>query len=418
MHLISFVFLFLLASVQSFSQNMSKKADSLYDAKDYLPAAELYVKSASLQEFRNGMASAYYNAACCYALKGDKANAFAYLEMAIENGYENKDHLLKDSDLDGLHAEDKWKQITENLRPAAKWTDDPYKAQLITTDIDHFWEAYDLAQKDTANRLKIYRQYYIDKGTPGMLDYFVSKVYNMQSFLNGHNRRAKFYEAIRKNTLSIEKQKPGMIDGFVKFKTLYPEARFPNIYFVIGNFTSGGTSSDNGLLLGADQLVKTADIPTDELNLWEKNVFAPLENIPHIVAHELIHFNQDNLAQDTSLLSASLREGMADFLGELMTGKTSNERLHVWAKGREKMIWEDFKKEMWLNRAGNWIANARQETPDHPADLGYWVGYMICKAYYNGAADKKQAVYDILHIRDYKTFYEKSRVEDMLGAKG
>ena len=69
---------------------------------------------------------------------------------------------------------------------------------------------------------------------------------------------------------------------------------------------------------------------------------------------------------------------------------------------------------MFLNKASNWIANSAQETADKPADLGYWVGYMICKAYYEEMADKKQAVYDILHITDYRQFLEKSRLDEKI----
>jgi hypothetical protein len=39
---------------------------------------------------------------------------------------------------------------------------------------------------------------------------------------------------------------------------------------------------------------------------------------------------------------------------------------------------------------------------------------MICKGYYDHAADKKQAVADMLNIQDYKKFYEASHVEEML----
>jgi uncharacterized protein YjaZ len=45
---------------------------------------------------------------------------------------------------------------------------------------------------------------------------------------------------------------------------------------------------------------------------------------------------------------------------------------------------------------------------EKPADLGYYVGYKICEAYYNQAKDKKQAVKDILTIQDYKQFLAKS----------
>ncbi len=59
------------------------------------------------------------------------------------------------------------------------------------------------------------------------------------------------------------------------------------------------------------------------------------------------------MAGDTTLLCACILEGMADFLGELISGKTSNEQLHIFAKGKEKIIWKNFKKEMYLNKADN-----------------------------------------------------------------
>lgn len=406
--LISIVYL------DAYSQNIGAKADSLYRAKNYKAAAPMYVWAAQLNEFRSNKASNYYNAACSYSLSGNKDSAFISLKKATELGWNNKTHLKKDTDLESLHNDRQWKKIVRSIKEPKNWSGDPMKTKLVTSDIDNFWKAYDLAQKDTANRLAIYKQHYIDPGSPGLHDYFGMKVGSMRAFVRGHDKKTKFYHAIRANTLKIESQKPQMISGFVKFKELYPDARFPAIYFVIGNWTSGGTASGNGLLIGADQYSKSPEIPLDELNMWEKNNYGEVENFPHIIAHELIHFNQNHLAQDTSLMAAALREGMCDFFAELMTGKTANNRIHVWAKGKAKIIWEEFKKEMWLRRAFNWIGNANQETADRPADLGYWVGYMISKAYYNNASDKKQAAHDILHIKDYKAFYEKSKVEEMI----
>ena len=406
--------LLVLGTSVSPAQNIKARADSLYQAKNFVAAAPVYLWAASLGEFKGMRASSYYDAACCFALSNQPDSAFKYLSKAKALGWSNKTHLLKDSDLSSLHGTQQWDEFTNSMTEQKSQTGDPLKANLVTSDITNFWYAYDLAQKDTANRLAIYRQYYIDKGSPGLQDYFAGKVGNMKSFMRGHDSKKRFYAAIRNNTLQVEQLKPQMIASFVKFKEIYPPARFSDVTFVIGNWTSGGTASNNGMLIGTDQLSKTDDVPVDELNLWEKNNFQPLQNLPHIIAHELIHFNQDGLGQDTTLLSAALKEGMADFFAELTSGKTSNQRLHVWVKGKEKQVWDDFKKEMWLNRSKNWIANAMQETADHPADLGYWVGYMICKAYYENAADKKQAAWDILNIQDYKAFYEKSKVDEMI----
>jgi hypothetical protein len=409
---ICFFLLFTFLTVLASAQNFKARADSLYGAKNYAIAAPTYLKAAFYSDFRKLKAGNYYDAACCFALAGIPDSAFTYLQKAIELGWNNKEHLLKDGDLISLHDDRQWKKLVHNVHEPKTWTDDPQKTKLVTTDITNFWNAYDLAQKDTVNRLKIYREYYIDKGTAGLQDYFATKVWNMRSFVNGHDRRSRFYAAIRPNTLQVEALKPQIVASFVKFKEVYPKARFCDIYFVIGNYTSGGTVSPTGLLIGIDQMSRTDNIPMDELTLWEKNNYQPLQKLPHIIAHELIHFNQGSLSHDTTLLSAALVEGMCDFFAELISGETNIERQIVFAKGKEKQIWEDFKKEIWLNRGSNWIGNATQERPDHPADLGYWVGYIICKAYYEQAEDKKQAVWDILHISDYKSFLEKSHVEE------
>jgi hypothetical protein len=403
-------FLLLLLSTSAFAQkSLSAKADSLYQAKKFTQAGTYYLQSAKQAEFKVSASGDYYNASCCYALSGKADSALILVKQAVNSGYKDFKHLKIDSDFDSLHPLAQWQNFTASLKSVETGTTDPLKAKLVTTDIKNFWKAYDLAQKDTANRLKIYKQYYVDQGSLGLQDYFAYKVIHMKNFVKGHDKKPKFYAAIRKNTFTVDKQKPQMTASFVKLKELYPQAKFPDVYFVIGAFSSGGTSSDNGLLIGLDQAVRSPDIPVDELNLWENNNFGKLDYLPNLVAHELIHFNQNGmLGGDTTLLRSVLVEGMADFLGELISGRTANERLHVWARGHEKQIWADFEKEMYLNRGYNWIANSNQETADKPADLGYWVGYQICKGYYDNSPDKKQAVYDMLNIKDYKAFYEKS----------
>lgn len=411
-------FFFTLLCYSVFGQkSLSSKGDSLYEAKNFIQAGNCYLQSAKQVEFKAAATNDYYNAACCYALSGKADSAMIILKLAINSGYKNAAHLVTDSDLNSLHQMPEWRPLLSSVEKQPKgFTNDPLKAKLVTNDIKNFWAAYDRAQKDTANRRSIYKQYYIDPGSVGLQDYFAIKVVHMKNFVRGHDKKSKFYAAIRKNTYTVDKQKPQMTASFVKLKELYPAAKFPDVYFVIGAFSSGGTSTDNGLLIGLDQAVRTDDIPVNELSLWENNNFGKLDYIPNLVAHELIHFNQDGmLGGDTTLLRAVLVEGMADFLGELISGHTANERLHVWAKGREKQIWADFEKEIYLKRAYNWIANSNQETVDKPADLGYWVGYQICKGYYDNSTDKKQAIYDMLNIKDYKAFYEKSGTSKKFG---
>ena len=398
------------------ARQLSRRADSLRVAKDLSGAAALYARAAAAGEFKRSVANSFYAAAYTHALAGSRDSAFKYLDLAFDAGWNNRHHLLTDTDLDSLHKDARWQRAVDRQRDEPPVATDPDSSRLVTTDIANFWNAYDKAERDPANRSAIYTTDYIDVGSVGLQDYFYYKVPSVQSFVEGHDRRKNFYAAIRENTLRIEEQKPAIRRIFAKLKDVYPAARFPDMYFVIGNFSSGGTVSDHGLLLGADMTVRSPDIPLDELTLWEKNNFTSLDRIPPLVAHELIHFQQDSLARDTTLLAAALREGMADFLGELISGRTANPRLHEFAKGRERAIWKEFAGEMYLNRARNWIANSAQETADRPADLGYWVGYVIAKGYYDAAPDKKRAVREILTIRDYRAFLAASGVEKALGS--
>ncbi len=64
---------------------------------------------------------------------------------------------------------------------------------------------------------------------------------------------------------------------------------------------------------------------------------------------------------------------------------------------------------MYKNDISNWIYNA-SSAKDRPADLGYYIGYLITQSYYRNAKDKRQAVYDILNIQDARAFYEASGV--------
>lgn len=61
---------------------------------------------------------------------------------------------------------------------------------------------------------------------------------------------------------------------------------------------------------------------------------------------------------------------------------------------------------------GNWLYNGGQRGED--ADLGYYVGYEISKAYYGNAKDKQQAVKDIIEL----DFADDAAVEAFLARSG
>jgi uncharacterized protein YjaZ len=114
-----------------------------------------------------------------------------------------------------------------------------------------------------------------------------------------------------------------------------------------------------------------------------------------------------------SLLGKSLHEGSADFIGELMAGGNINQNLHEYGNAREKQLWLEFKKEMSGMDKSNWLYQG-DKAKDKPADLGYYVGYKITESYYKRTKDKKQAIKDILEIKDFNAFLKASGYDEKL----
>ncbi|RYE19457.1 MAG: hypothetical protein EOP45_12630 [Sphingobacteriaceae bacterium] len=372
---------------------------------------------AEKSDFPSKKTTAYYNLACCLSLAGKPDSALTVLSQAVKSGYNNKSHLLIDSDLKSLHVLPGWQVLVSSIRESKKvLNSDPARAQFVTSDIHHFWDAYDKAMRDTARFKQIMKVGYFDPASQGMNDYMGLKVSSIDEFIRHIRSAPAFYRAIRENTLKVDQYKPAFLASYVKFSSLYKGAMFPNVYFVIGAFTSGGTVSNAGLLLGINQSCLDSHIPLGELSFRQRTRIGDFQTLPNVVAHELIHYQQDGMKRDTTTLSYVIFEGMADFMAELISGKAPGVALYAWAAGKEQQIWGKFKKDMYYNRYDNWIANSQQATPDNLPDQGYWIGYQICRSYYEQAADKKQAIYDMLHIQDYKVFLEKSKWEDKLAS--
>ena len=279
---------------------------------------------------------------------------------------------------------------------------DPDAAKIVTEDLPRFWEAYETAAPGFA--AEPFDRLYLSRGTPGLQDFVKARIDSSEKLASTVRKAPKYYASIRESTLRIPEAEPQIRAAFHALKKLYPDAVFPDVYFVIGRLTSGGTTSDRGLLIGSEMYGRTPETPTDELNEWLRQVLAPVEDVPHIVVHELIHFQQKSQWK-RSLLAQSIREGSADFLTELVSGRHINQKVHAFANPREAELWKEFQQKMHSHDTTGWLYT---DAKDRPHDLGYWMGYKITKAYYDRAADKQQAIREILEVRDFEAFLEKS----------
>jgi len=284
---------------------------------------------------------------------------------------------------------------------AQSYADEPDNAILITTDIDNFWEAFDACDGNFS--AEIFDKYYISPKSEGMAGFISGRIKSGNYLAQTVQRHKDYYSSIRESTYQVMDMKDEILESFRKFEEIYEPAHFPPVYFMVGALNSGGTSQDSGLLIGVDMYGKTDSMPTHELGAWLKTVLKPITDVPYIVAHELIHYQQS--IKTKTLLDKCLMEGSADFIGELISGKHINEHVHDFANPKEEELWKEFSQRMNKRKHQGWLYGS---TPGRPNDLGYWIGYKISAAYYAQAEDKQEAIYDILHIKDSKKFLDQS----------
>ncbi len=281
---------------------------------------------------------------------------------------------------------------------------DPNTARIVTTDIPNFWRAYDLLPAATtrADSVGVVREHYLDRASAGLQAFFRLRIQSAENILRALDRMPRYYAAIRTNTLGIGRVEPRIREGYRRFKNVYPAARFPDLYFLIGVFASSGTFANEGVLIGTEMIVADETTPRDELPVWAPPADTSANAVACLAVHELVHVQQD-YARGRFLLAQSLREGVANFLARLTTGCTgAAESVYDYGIAHERELWEEFRQQL-TGAYDNWLYNGHT-SKDRPGDLGYFMGDRIAEAYYNRPLDKRQAVYDLLHIADYGAF--------------
>jgi carboxyl-terminal processing protease len=93
---------------------LAKAADAAYTAKDYAKAVTLYERGIALADGAD-RANLEYNEACALALEGEKERAMVEITRSVEDGWADRDHLSKDTDMTSLHADPRWPALLARM---------------------------------------------------------------------------------------------------------------------------------------------------------------------------------------------------------------------------------------------------------------------------------------------------------------
>ena len=273
--------------------------------------------------------------------------------------------------------------LSNSIFGQKKFSESPLNAVFETSDTKVFWSAFDKLQKSKENPFIDY----LEKGSAGVKGFTNSRIINADSLFTMVKRKKADYELTRNvlNGISAKEKRVRAIYSALKY--WYPNAKFPPVYFVYGRFNSGGTSSDDGIIIGTEKLQN-------------------LDGVTGLIAHELIHYQQKIEGNDM-LLKWVLNEGGADFIGEFISGESINSSAYNYGEKNTEKLYKEFVTRLKQKDYQDWLYGTSGKD-DRPNDLGYWIGYKIVEAYFNKQTDKHKAIMEIINIRDPLFFLKES----------
>jgi hypothetical protein len=232
---------------------------------------------------------------------------------------------------------------------------------------------------------------YIDPGSDGLHQFARLRDLTGETLAAAIDQQPQIFAKARKCKAVLPAVRKRLDGALARLGELYPAARFPPVTVLIGRGKTGGTTSATAVLIGMETLC-SADWMNPDLE----------DRFVHLIAHEYAHVQQPAGNDDVppgSVLETALIEGGAEFVAELISGDIGNSHLRAWTKGRELDIESRFAADEDSKDLKPWLWSG-PGTPEHPGDLGYWVGYRIVKTYYLHAKDKKAALRDILLVNE------------------
>ena len=275
---------------------------------------------------------------------------------------------------------------------------------LETSDIVNFWTAYD-SIKSVENKAEVFNKLYLEKASD-LFDSIMAEsgdIRNPENYLESFEKYPKFWESLRKPTLELQNILPDINSCFKKVKSIYPKFEPGDVCVFVGPWAIEGSVLRGVIFLGAEMNVPLKEV---DLSEFEEDIsFVYLNDIKSTIIHETIHLQQKSDAED--VLSACIREGSADFLAELFLGKPFKSPMYDYGWANERKLWAEFSKEMHSSDWSRWLYGS-SGTDERPQDLGYFMGYVITKSFYENMNNKDLAVKDIIEVTDFDQFLEKS----------
>jgi hypothetical protein len=215
---------------------------------------------------------------------------------------------------------------------------------------------------------------------------------------------------------------------YLALSGLFPDRTLPRVEVVFGAGTAAGIASQGIQVIGLETLCASSRT--------EGELRGALR---YFFAHETIHSFQPSLDPSTlgadPLLSLALHEGIADMVAAIVLGRVPDTERHAWASARREVLMTRFHRDRQILKDSasrgetlatmaleardalrRWHFNHGNVPDDWHSDLGYWIGRQIASAYVDQAADRREAIYNLVRGMEPIQVLEASGLSDVRSA--
>lgn len=370
---------------------LAKSAEATLAAQRFLQAVELGF------EPRQG----YFSAMNQYLKAGKPDSAIMVVKQLVNSGFTDRrafnEHIK--SHIEWPEIEKRLVELDVNSKNIMM---DLRNSSFIADDVQKFWVAFDKAGEAETMEEKylIYRDEYFETGSRALKDFLFMKM-RQEGGIVGFTRFVEehrdYYEGIREAVSFVVANLSIYKDGLTIIKEFIPEASFSDTYFVIGMHTSFGTVSGQGAIIGLENVIDNST-PVHLLPESRRAVVKPASFLHWVIVHETIH-NFQHLP-DQTLLAKTIMEGTAELVTQLVLGEpVPTPAYRSFGRAHESMIWEKFNAQMLGSDKSGWVGSIG-DTPNWERDLSYFIGYKIASRYYDLQEDKKDAIRELLDLKN------------------
>lgn len=285
-----------------------------------------------------------------------------------------------------------------------KSTTTPQKSNVVTSDIDLFWNAFDsvLSIQDSALQVHVFDSMYTKQGTEGLAKLMEVRRYTSEEYVDLINLYPAFWNSLRDNTYKASELSNELNEGIRKLEKLYAPLKPAKIYFGVGCMRTNGTTQEDKVLIGSELAMMDASTDVSEFDDQTRNWLQglidtdPINGVVLLNVHEYVHTQQHPISDQ--LLYQTLYEGVAEFISTQAMNSPSASPAIAFGKNNPD-VKKAFEKEMFYNYTFNWLWS-NYPNQFGVRDLSYFIGYEMAEKYYNQQQDKRAAIKTLIEL-DY-----------------